>query len=166
MVIFLHALFYGLVLSFGLSSLILLTLYINPEMWLHDAPSAVQAQVGPMSARARRQRAFWSVPFFLLLFGVLALSIMRLGAVVGALTFTAVFVNVVVVLMTFNLVDLIIIDWLIVAYWRPQFIMLPGVNPDMWAENEYLFHFKGFLKGSVGIIIASPILAAITMLFV
>ena len=164
--IILHGFFYGLILSFGLSSLIFLTLYINPEMWLHDAPPEVQAQVGPMSARARRQRAFWSVPFFLVLFGVLALSIMRLEAVVGPLTFTAVLANVLVVLLTFNLVDLIIIDWLIVAYWRPQFIKLPGIDPSMCAQNEYLFHFKGFLKGSVGIIIASPVIAAITMLLV
>jgi hypothetical protein len=162
--IILHGVIYGLILSVGLSGLIFLTLYINPEMWLRDAPPEAQAQYGPMSEKARKQRAFWSVPFFLFLIGTLALSIIKLEGVVGMMSYTAVFLNILTVLLTFNLFDLLIVDWLIVVYWRPQFIILPGLDPELAGYNDYIFHFKGFLKGSAGILVASLIIAGIVIL--
>jgi hypothetical protein len=161
-----HGVFYGLILSLGLSALIFLSLYINPEMWWQDAPPEARAQFGPMSDKARRQRAFLSLPFFGFLLGTLALSLINLESAAGRLSYTAVFLNIFTLFMTFNLFDLLIVDWLIIVYWRPQFILLPGVDPDLGGYNSYLFHFHGFLKGTAGILVASLILTAVIAPFI
>ena len=50
--------------------------------------------------------------------------------------------------MTWNVVDLLIVDWLIVCTIRPKVIVPPGTeNCAGW--KDYGFHFKGFLHGSV-----------------
>jgi hypothetical protein len=157
-----HSIFYGLLLSVGLSLLIFASLHINAEMWLQDYPPDVRAKFGPMSATAKRQRAWLAVPFFLYLLGVLTFSILRLAPLLGALTYTAVFVHTFVVLFTFNLFDLLIVDWLILLTWRPQFMILPGTE-GMAGYTDYRFHFLGFLKGTAGIVVASLVIATLVV---
>jgi hypothetical protein len=158
-----HSITYGVLLTAGLSIMILASLYINAEMWLQDYPPDVRARFGPMSDRAKKQRSWLAVPFFLYLVGTLVISIMRLEPLVGSLTFTAVFVHTFTLLFTFNLLDLLVLDWLIMMTWRPRFAILPGTE-GMAGYSDYRFHFHGFLKGSVGILIGSLMIAAIVML--
>lgn len=161
-----HSLIYGAILSAVLTILILGSLYINPEMWLQDAPREVQEKHGPMSVRAKRQRAWLVVAFAITMIGVVGVSVYQLPAVVGGpLTFVTVFVHLWLILMLFNLVDLLLIDWLIVEYMRPPFIVQSGLG-QLMGERNYWYHFQGFLKGSVGILIASLLLAGLIVLFV
>jgi hypothetical protein len=159
-----HSLVYGTILSAVLTILILGSLYINSEMWLHDAPRDVQEKHGPMSARAKRQRAWLAVAFAVAIIGVVGLSFVRLPAVVGgSLTFLKVFLHLWIMFMLFNVVDLLLIDWLIVEYIRPAFIVQSGLG-QLMGERNYWYHFQGFLKGSVGILGASLLLAGVIML--
>ncbi len=161
-----HSLFYGAILSIVLSILVFGSLYINPEMWLHDAPRDVQEKHGPISAQAKRQRRWVVVAFAITLLGLTGFSIYRLLAVVGGpLTFPTLFVHLLIMLMLFNVVDLLLIDWLIIELMRPAFIFQSSVG-QLMATRNYWFHFQGFLKGSVGILIASLILAGLIMFFV
>lgn len=162
---FSHSLFYGTMLSAVLTILILGSLYINPEMWLQDAPREVQEKHGPMSARAKRQRAWLVVAFVITIIGVVGVSLYQLPAVMGGpLTFLTVFAHLWIMFMLFNLVDLLLIDWLIVEFMRPAFIVQSGLG-QLMAERNYWFHFQGFLKGSVGILIVSLLLAGLIMLW-
>lgn len=159
-----YSILHGVILTAGLSVMIFGSLYINAEMWLQDYPPDVRAKFGPMSDRAKKQRAWLAVPFFLYLVGVLVVSIVRLEPLVGSLTFTAVFSHTFTLLFTFNLLDLLVLDWLVMMTWRPRFAILPGTE-GLAGYNDYRFHFNGFLKGSVGILIGSLLIAAIVMLF-
>jgi hypothetical protein len=78
-------------------------------------------------------------------------------------TFLRVFVNSAVILMMFNLVDLIVIDWLIFNTLQPRFIILPGTE-GMAGYHDYGFHFRQFLKGTAGSLVVSLMIAAITTL--
>lgn len=159
-----HSLVYGAILSGVLTILILGSFYINPEMWLQDAPRDVQEKHGPMSARAKRQRAWLAVAFAVAIIGVVGISIYQLPAVVGGpLTFMPLFLHLWIIFMLFNVVDLLLIDWLIVEYIRPAFIVQSGLG-QLMGERNYWYHFQGFLKGSVGILIASLLLAGVIML--
>lgn len=159
-----HSLVYGAILSAVLTILILGSLYINPEMWLQDAPREVQEKHGPMSALAKRQRAWLVVAFAVAIIGVVGISIYQLpGALGGPLTFVSLFLHLWIMFMLFNLVDLLLIDWLIVEYIRPAFIMQSDLG-QLMGERNYWVHFQGFLKGSVGIPIASLLLAGVIML--
>lgn len=159
-----HSLVYGAILSAVLTILILGSLYINPEMWLQDAPRDVQEKHGPMSAQAKRQRAWLAVAFAVAIIGVVGVSIYQLPAVLGGpLTFVTVFTHLWIMFTLFNVVDLLLIDWLIVEFIRPTFIVQSGLG-QLMGERNYWYHFQGFLKGSVGILIASLLLAGVIML--
>jgi len=63
------------------------------------------------------------------------------------------------VLFIFNLVDLIILDWLIVCWLEPRWVILPGTE-HIVIPKQYLHHFKGFLVGTVGLAIVGLCIAA------
>jgi hypothetical protein len=52
------------------------------------------------------------------------------------------------VLFLFNLVDWLILDWLIICTITPSFVVLPGTE-GMAGYKNYWMHFKGFLIGTV-----------------
>ena len=154
-----HSLLYGTVLSILSAAVLLLNAWRNPESMVDDYPPDIRAQHGPMSGEARRHKKFVSLPFGVILIGLLALSIMRLPEI----TFTSVFVNVAVMLALFNLVDLLLLDWLLFNTIRPRFMVLPGTE-GMPGYSDYGFHFRQFLKGTAGGIIASLFIAAVAAL--
>lgn len=59
--------------------------------------------------------------------------------------------------------DLLIPDWLIFVAIQPKFIILPGTEGAK-GYRDYGFHFRAFLKGSLGALIASLIIAGIVWL--
>ena len=83
------------------------------------------------------------------LFGTLIVSIVRLPLVnEGELTFSAVFLSTAIILLTNNLIDLLILDWLIFVTIQPRFVVLPG-TAGLPGYRDYGFHFRQFLKGVV-----------------
>ena len=64
------------------------------------------------------------------------------------------------VLFIFNLVDLLILDWLIVCWFRLRWAILPGTE-HIAVPNPYLHHFKEFLMGTVGLGIIGFAIAAL-----
>ena len=159
-----HGLFYGAIVTAMMTVFIFASLYYNPEMWLHDAPPEVQAKFGPMSAKAKRQRLLWATPMCTALIALLIWSIVQLRPIIGGeLPFIPVFLSLWVMLMTFNLWDLLIIDWLIVVAIQPKWIIIPG-SEGMAAYNDYGFHLRAFCKGTLGIVIASALIAGLVIL--
>lgn len=155
-----HSLLYGTILSVFSGAVLLLGAWLNPESMVDDYPPDIRAQFGPMSTAARRHKKIVGLPFGVVLLGLLAISIMRLPEV----TFFTVFVNTAVMLGLFNLVDLLLLDWLLFNIIRPRFMILPGTE-GMAGYGDYGFHFRQFLKGMGGALIGSLLVAAIVALF-
>ena len=155
-----HSLLYGLLLSVLSSAVLLTSAYLNPESMVDGYPPDIQARHGPMSEPARRHKKLVGLPFGLILIGLLLVSIITLDEV----TFVTVFVNTAVMLTMFNLVDLLLIDWLIFNTIQPRFIILPGTE-GMSGYRDYGFHFRKFLKGTAGGLVASLIIAGLAMVF-
>ncbi len=89
------------------------------------------------------------------------LALRRLAG--GALTFADAAIATFIILMTFNLVDLLLLDWLLVETIRPRFITIPGVDmPNMF--GGYAYHFRGFLIGTGLCLAASLVIAAVAVL--
>jgi hypothetical protein len=159
-----HSLLYGAMLSAGVSVLFLVGAYLNPEIMLRGYPPDIKARYGEGSPATKRQRSWLALAVGLVLFGTLALAIMRLPqAIGGELTFVATILCVFIMLFIFNLVDLVVLDWLIFNTLQPKFIVLPG-TAGMAGYRDYGFHFKAFLRGTLILLVASPIIAAIAML--
>lgn len=159
-----HGLIFGLVLSFLSGILIVTSLYLNPEMWLDDYPPDIKKRFGAMSEKAKRQRLLVSVLFLLMLLGIPVLALVRLWQVHGIQPLLAeAFLVTFVAWSVFNLVDLLVIDWLLIVRIRPARIVLPGTE-GMPGYRDYGFHARGFLKGIVASVAVSLIVAAIAAL--
>ena len=155
-----NGLFYGAILSVLMGVTFLGIAFINPEIWLPDYPPDIQERFGQMSQRAKRQRRLVGIPVFLLLVAVMVASIFRFVQVGGGSVFLAVFVGTLVMLVLFNAVDLLILDWLIFNTRRPRIIVLPGTEGAQ-GYGDYGFHFRAFLKGVGGSLAGSLLIAGV-----
>jgi hypothetical protein len=119
----------GLILSAVLSVMVIGSLMINKEMWLGDYPPDVKAKWGSMSEKAKRLRNWFVIPFFGTLIAGAVITVNRLGGASGATpSFLAIFASIAIEFVVFNLVDAVIIDWLILMVLWPGLAYLPGTE--------------------------------------
>jgi len=159
-----HSLTYGAGMSVLLGIIITGSQIINAEMWLEDYPPDIREKFGPMSKKAKQQKGIVSIFFLAAVFGPIIASLVRLNTLAGeASTFSLFFWNSFIIVMTFNLFDLLILDWLIFAGITPQFLILPGTER-MPGYNNYIFHARGFVIGTILAVIFSGVAAGVSML--
>jgi hypothetical protein len=88
---------------------------------------------------------FWSVIYTYLL---------------NTVSYFTILVHTGIVFMSWNIFDLLIIDWLIFCILQPKYIVLPGSEGNK-AYKDYMFHFICFLKGCIISLMGSIIIAGI-----
>lgn len=154
-----NALTFGVVLSATLFTMILVLAKVNPEIALRDYPPDIQAKYGPMSDRSKRLRLPVGILFLVVILAVLAASFSPiLGTIDGPIPFLPAFIHFFVIFSLFNVLDWLVLDWLIVVTLRPKFIVLPGTEGTAGYE-DYAFHLRGFLIG-IPITLAGSLLLA------
>jgi hypothetical protein len=136
----------GAVLSLLGSIYLLLLLRFHPRLFLQHFPKEIRAVVPPKSDRERRM----SILFGLLIGVSCAAAFFWRTASMGSDSFGEIFAYTYGVLFVFNVVDLVILDWLIVCWIEPSWVILPGTE-HIVTPKQYLAHFKGFLVGTVGL---------------
>ncbi len=150
-----YGVFCGAILSVLMCVAFVGLAYLNPEIWLPDYPPDIRERFGPMSGRAKKA----GVPVFLILVATLAFAAVRFARIAGGeSSFLAVFLGVFTALLVFNVVDLLVLDWLIFMTMRPKIVVLPGTEGAQ-GYRDYGFHFRAFLKGVVGPAAASLVIA-------
>lgn len=160
-----HGVVYGLVLSAMFTLVLLGAVCVNTEIMMNDYPPDVKQAYGvEKNPKTRGQRRLFSLLFLAVLFGVLCYSMVTLGNA-AELNFPVLFVLVFVEVFTFNLWDLLIIDWLIFNTLQPKFIFLPGTE-GMAGYKDYAFHFRGFLTGIAFSLVSALTLAGIALIIV
>ncbi len=65
--------------------------------------------------------------------------------------------------MVFNLFDLVVLDWLVFMRLRPLRVVIPGTE-GMAGNDDFRFHLRGFLKGTLGISVLSLAIAGASLL--
>lgn len=76
--------------------------------------------------------------------------------------FWAIFLTLFVAMQTFNVFDLLVIDWLFVATLKPKALMIPGT--ETWdGYDDYGFYVHGFLVGFIGITVVSVLFTGLTL---
>ena len=81
-------------------------------------------------------------------------------ATLGSHSFWDLFAYAFGVLFIFNLVDLLVLDWLIVCWLKPRWVILPGTE-HIAIPNPYVHHFKEFLIGTAGLVMIGLAIAAL-----
>jgi hypothetical protein len=145
----------GALLSFVASTYLLVLIRLNPRIFVAHYPKEIQEVVPPKSGKERRMSILLG-----LLIGVPFTSVLLWRtATLGSHSFWELFAYAFGVLFIFNLVDLLILDWLIVCWLKPRWVILPGTE-HIEIPKPYLHHFKGFLTGTVGLVFVGLAVAA------
>jgi hypothetical protein len=157
-ILFTNALIYGLVLSIVLTILTVISGAIALDMFVDDYPPDIKQKYGAMSPRGARLRPFIAALLFLTVLGIPILGLFGLRAQFLSVPFLSAVVFASIVILVFNVFDLIILDWLFFCTIQPRSMVLPGTE-GMAGYRDYRFHFLGFLKGLrfnavVGLLIA------------
>jgi len=153
----------GALLSAVACALIFASLRANPRIWLHDFPEDLRNAVPPKTPEEQRQSLYWGIPFLAALFGAPFASTALLERQFPDAGFAALFLNAAGVVFIFNLVDLLLVDWLVLCLWTPRSLVLPGTE-GMAGYKNYGHHFRGFLIGTGLSVIVGGIAAAVIRL--
>ena len=154
----LYVLGWGALLSAALSALIVVSLRVEPRIWLHDAPRAIQDAVPPKSEREKRLTWMFAVPVFALALGIPVIAVAMRPVPLGYLEALAITYG---VLSVFNVVDLVLIDWLLVCTWTPRWLVVPGTEHLLHVYRDHGFHLRECGKGCIGLFVLSLPLAAL-----
>jgi hypothetical protein len=123
----------------------------NPVILLNDYPPDIQRRYRELRGEdeieaIRRKGASLRLPFIAGMFGILALSVVRLQALVGPPTYSVTAFSLFATVMTFNVYDLLVLDWLWFVNFTPAFAILPGTE-GLRGYKNYGWHMRGFLIG-------------------
>lgn len=151
----------GALFSVAASTYLLVLLRLNCRLFLRHYPDELRKIVPPKSKHERQMSVLLGVPFVLLLLGFPYVSTMRWqSASQGRSSFWELSAHAFGVLFLFNLVDLLILDWLIVCWYAPDWTILPGTE-HVAPAHPYFHHFRGFVIGTGGLILVALAIAAL-----
>lgn len=159
---FFYTIVYGIVGSFLVSGILMGSIKYNPRLWLQDYPKEIQQKVTPKTKKEKLQSNIVGVIFLLTLFIIPLISNYNIKQDQGFISFQKAFLNALGIEMIFNIVDWIILDWLIFCTITPRFIVIPGTE-GMKGYKDYGMHFKGFVIGTGFSVVVSLLIASISI---
>lgn len=157
-------LLYGSILSLFFSMPVLISLYIRPSLWRNDAPAVVRDKMAPLTSGEKAVGAILGV-FLIGIVIIIPAMADRALVINGVTEYTMLVMYNYLILQFMNLVDLIIIDWLIVCTITPSFLIIPGLEEYRAAYRDYGKHFKDFVKGSIILILPAFISAIVEKIY-
>jgi hypothetical protein len=159
----------GLIFSAVGSIYLVLLLIYNPRLLMSegDYPADVLAAAPPRTKEETRLSALLSIPWFLWAVGFPLYSTMSyLQAGETAISFLAAFGHAFLILLSFWLVDLILLDWLMFCTITPKFLVIPGTE-GFAGYKDFGMHLRGhFGKGLIILIISGALIAGAAWLIV
>lgn len=129
-----------------------------------DYPQAIQEMIPPKDEQERKLSLILGIPFLILLFGIPLFSTIFLKKHNPDFSFLSLAFNAFGVAFAFNIMDWLILDWLIFCTITPKVMVLPG-SEGAAAYKNYWFHFRGFLIGTVFSIVTGLIIGGVALLF-
>jgi hypothetical protein len=126
---------------------------------MQDYPKQITDTVTPKTETEKKESTRYGMPFLVSLVGY-PLVYAFYGKAALEVSYLQNWLNTFFLVLSFNIVDLLFVDWLIFCTWTPSFLVLPGTegNP---GYKDYTFHFVAFLKGSIFSIVVALIVAAV-----
>lgn len=137
----------GMILSVIASTFIIISGFLGPRIWLQDYPRDIQAMVPPKTDKEKRLSLILGIPFIAILLAVPFISTLSMrSSSMEQVSFLSLAVHAFGVIFIFNLVDWLVLDWLMFCTITPPFMVIPG-SEGAAGYKDYAFHFRGFLKG-------------------
>jgi hypothetical protein len=130
---------------------------------LQDYPKDVQAAVPPKTDAERRETIWWSLPLLGCVFVPPLAAAIVAKLQLPDLSFAGAFANAFIVMLAFDLFDLLVLDWLWFCTLTPRFVVLPGTE-GLAGYRDYGAHLRGFLIGLGLALAASAVIGGLTLL--
>ena len=151
----------GAILSALASVFLFAVLRFNPRLFLQDYPESIQSQVPPKTEKEKRQSLIVGIPFLILLLAVPFISTLALKRRSGdEVRFLSLLLNAFGVAFVFNLVDLLLLDWLVFCTITPAFLVIPGTEGNE-GYKDYRFHFRASIVGTILSVVTGLVMAGI-----
>ncbi len=104
------------------------------------------------------------IPFIIITLGFPIYSIFALkNQLGGEIGFLDAFVHLLVLFMSANLGDLVVLDWLIISKLTPGFVVIPGSEVEDY--KDFSHHYKGHVFASIILVIVSMVVALVVIRF-
>jgi hypothetical protein len=132
--------------------LMILMMSVSSRIWAYsDFSDEIKAKVPPQTKKEKRLGIVLSLPWMVFTFGFPILSTYLLkGKLGGEIPYWTAFLNIFVMSFTFNLIDLVVLDWIIVSWITPSFVMIPGTEPADY--KDFRFHYRAQRIASIMIL--------------
>ena len=142
-----NALLAGLVWSLMWMLYVFIIMHFFPWEMLHDYPEDIK-KASTLEKPSAKKNAAGKITGALLSLVILGFLICSpLWQFSGAkASFITIFIYLLVVTMSWNVIDLLIVDFLVLCTITPKFMVFPGTE-GCRGYKDYWFHFKGFLIG-------------------
>jgi hypothetical protein len=132
----------GLLLGAGFTLVAVGSLWLDARIWIEDYPPDIQAAAGAAAeAPLPLQLAAALVLFSLLLGGIIYSNWLASREHGWALGFKSVFVHTLALSWVVNLVDVVVVDWLVFVTIQPEFVVLQGTR-GLAGYSDYWFHLE------------------------
>ena len=159
-----NACIYGLLWSVLWIIYVYIIVKVFPWEMLHDYPKDIQEAstlAEPDDKQKKNAKIFSIVGAVVLfvsifLFGLIQFKGSRTG-------FISVLLFMFIVVIMWNIVDLLIMDWIVVCTITPKWVVIEGTK-GCAGYKDYWFHFKGFLIGCIYSTIAAFVISGIEYL--
>ena len=137
----------------------------NPRIWgYQDYPERIKEKIPPQTRRERCIAVFTSIPFFIfiLVFPLVTTDFLesKLG---GEISFEIAFFNIFLMVISFFLADLVILDWLIISKITPRFVIIDGTTPEDY--KDFSHHYRGHIIAVIPLTIICIIASACFVFF-
>jgi len=144
---FKQALIDGLIWSLLWIGFIFMILKWFPWELLHDYPEDIQkaSKLPKPTPKQQKKSNIWSG----IVSAIIFISLLWFGLRTFAgikVSFSTLFYYYLIIVMTWNVLDLLIMDWIIVCTITPDIVIIKGTK-GCKGYKDYMFHFKGFLIG-------------------
>ncbi|MCR5376694.1 MAG: hypothetical protein K6E71_08100 [Lachnospiraceae bacterium] len=135
-----------------------------PWQMLHEYPKDIQkASVlpEPTAEQEKKAKLFGAIGSLVIFGALIAFGLIRFAG--SRESYAKVLLYIFIVAMIWNIVDLLVMDWLIICRITPKWVVIPGTE-GCSGYKDYFFHFKGFLIGCVYTAIMSLMISGVCYL--
>jgi len=164
--IFVDIVLQGLFYAFACAGyLFLVEITFSPRVWgYQDYPRAVKERVPPQTRREKTLAAVIGLPWLVFFLGFPLVSTYMLKIQLGGdISLIVAFLNSFTLFSFFNIVDLVLLDWLVISKITPNFVIIPGTQARDYKNLSE--HYRGHIWGIVGMALLSLVFAVTVSVF-
>lgn len=155
---------YGTLLSVLASLILLLAVFLNPRFARNDLPKDIQDTVPPLTTAEKLQALFFFLPVIALVIGIpLAFGLALKNQHGSDVSYLALTGHMLAVLLTANVFELVVVDWLIYCTITPKRLVIPNTE-GMAGYRDYVHQLRSHARGAVVMLFLSLALAGVVLL--